>query len=203
MSTKPPPWADSLFNNRCSTQSTPLASVHSAGFKLPAFQRGERWTPEMQASFCSAVLKGDPVPPILLWDRRDGTWVIDGQQRLTALGAPIMRADGSYNTHTAAYFDVKTGSFSLRQGRWSLTAAQLARWHSLGKPKTARVAREWDWTAIAGTVLRKRNLVTYVLGPDATQEDAVRVFKSINTPGIPMSPGEVEALIASAYSRSA
>lgn len=45
--------------------------------------------------------------------------------------------------------------------------------------------------------MRRRSLVTYVLGPEATQDDAVRAFRAINTPGVPMDVGEVESLIAS------
>jgi hypothetical protein len=169
-------------------------------FRLPAFQRGERWTGEMQAAFCTAVLVGDPVPPVLLWERRDGTWVIDGQQRLTALGARVVRADGASNTPTRAYFDVQAGQFGRTQGRWELTAVRLARWRALNLPRPVRGAREWDWAAVAGEAMRRRSLVTYVLGPNATQEEAVQAFRAINTPGVLMAPGEVEALISSAIS---
>jgi hypothetical protein len=46
-------------------------------------------------------------------------------------------------------------------------------------------------------VMRRRVLLTYVLGPEANQDDAVRAFRAINTPGVLMDPGEVEVLIAS------
>jgi hypothetical protein len=65
-------------------------------------------------------------------------------------------------------------------------------------PRPSKGGRDWDWIAAAGDVMRRRTLVTYVLGPTATFEDAVRVFRAINAPGVPMSAGEVEALIASA-----
>lgn len=153
----------------------------------------------MQVSFCDAVLVGDPVPPILLWERRDGTWVIDGQQRLTALGARVLRPDGTGNTPTAAYFDVRSGRFGPAQGRWSLTAVRLARWRALAVPRPAkRGGRDWEWAGVAGEVMRRRTVSTYVLGPDATHDDAVRAFRAINTPGVLMEPGEVEALVASA-----
>jgi hypothetical protein len=66
----------------------------------------------MQAAFCTAVMVGDPVPPVLLWERRDGTWVIDGQQRLTALGARVVRVDGSSNTpaHSMTQWTARTFS---------------------------------------------------------------------------------------------
>lgn len=193
-----PPWASTLTRTRCATQVTPLPALWGTPFRLPAFQRGERWTPEMQASFCTAVLVGDPVPPVLLWERRDGTWVIDGQQRLTALGAKIVRSDGTGNTPTSAYLDVREGRFGPAQGRWSLTAVRLARWRVLDIPRPKRGARDWTWAGAAGEVLRRRTLVTYVLGPDATQADAVRAFRAVNTPGVLMEPGEVEALVMSA-----
>lgn len=151
----------------------------------------------MQAAFCTAVLVGDPVPPVLLWERRDGTWIIDGQQRLTALGAKVVRADGASNTPSKAFFDARTGRFGALAGRWDLTAVRLARWRALAVPKPSKGEKYWEWTAMAGEVMRRRSLVTYVLGPEATQDDAVRAFRAINTPGVPMDVGEVESLIAS------
>jgi hypothetical protein len=194
------PWAAALIRTRCTSQVTPLPSLWGEPFLLPAFQRGERWTPEMQAAFCAAVLVGDPVPPILLWERRDGTWVIDGQQRLTALGAEVVRVDGTRNGPTSAFLDVRTGRFGPAHGRWHLTAVRAARWRALAVPRplTGRVLRDWEWAGDAGEILRRRALVTYVLGPTATRDDAVRAFRAVNTPGVPMSPGEVEALVASA-----
>jgi len=192
------PWASSLSRTRCSSQVTPLPSMWGTAFRLPSFQRGERWTPPMQAAFCDAVLVGDPVPPILLWERRDGTWVIDGQQRLTALGAKVVRSDGSSNSPTAAFLDVRTGRFGSAQGRWHLTAVRVARWRALNVPKPKRGVRDWEWAGVAGEVLRRRTLVTYVLGPDATKDDAVRAFRAVNTPGVLMTPDEVEMLVASA-----
>jgi len=192
-----PPWAASLSRTRCSSQVTPLPSLWGTAFLLPSFQRGERWTPEMQAAFCDAVLVGDPVPPVLLWERRDGTWVIDGQQRLTALGAKVVRSDGSSNGPSRAFLDVRTGRFGPEQGRWSLTAVRVARWRALNVPKPRRGVRDWEWAGVAGDVVRRRTLVTYVLGPDATRDDAVRAFRAVNTPGVLMDPGEVEMLVAS------
>lgn len=138
MDTKPPPWAASIARSRCASQVTPLPSLWGSPFRLPAFQRGERWTPSMQAAFCTAVLVGDPVPPVLLWERRDGTWIIDGQQRLTALGAKVVRADGASNTPSKAFFDARTGRFGALAGRWDLTAVRLARWRALAVPKPSK-----------------------------------------------------------------
>lgn len=196
---KPPPWLPTLSGTRCSTQVTPLPALWNMGFRLPSFQRGERWTATMQSAFCDSVFRGEFIPPILLWERRDGTWVIDGQQRLTALGARVVRPDGSTNTPTSSFLDVRSGRFGSGRGRWDLTVVRLARWRVLSIPKPAgRGAREWEWASVAGEIMRKRSLVTYVLGPEATQADAVRAFRAINTPGVLMAPGEVEELIASA-----
>lgn len=175
-----------------------MPALWGTAFRLPAFQRGERWTPAMQAAFCTAVLVGDPVPPVLLWERRDGTWVIDGQQRLTALGARVVRSDGSPNAASGAFLDVREGRFGPARGRWDLTAVRLARWRALNIPRPGRGVRDWEWAAVAGDVMRRRSLVTYVLGPEATRDDAVRAFRAVNTPGVPMDHGEVEALVASA-----
>lgn len=148
----------------------------------------------MQAKFCTAVFQGDPIPPILLWERKDMTLVLDGQQRLTALGASVVRFDGTPNTPTKAFFDARTGTFGPDPRRWNLTAIRLARWSALNIPQPKRGTREWAWAKEASGVLRKRTLVTYILGPEATVDDAIVAFRAINTPGIPMDPHELLAL---------
>lgn len=156
----------------------------------------------MQAKFCTSVLQGLPIPPVMLWERPEGTWVLDGQQRLTALGVRLVRphAGGRANAQPSAYFNSTKGVFAAEQRHWSLTALRLARWHALdvSRKRPSRNIREWEWNFAANEIMRKRTLVTYVLGPKATLDDAVQAFRSINTPGIPMSLAEVEALIATA-----
>jgi len=202
MPPKDPPWLDALKRPRCSSLSLPLSELHSTNWLLPSFQRGETWTPAMQVALCDSVLVGDPVPPILLWDRPDGTWVIDGQQRLTALGARLIRPHegGRANSPTRAFLDAKRGCFGTEQQRWSVTAARGARWHTLevAAKRPTKNVREWDWMGVLGGVLCKRKLNIYVLDPKASVEDVKRAFRAINRPGVPIPPAEVERLIESA-----
>jgi hypothetical protein len=152
----------------------------------------------MQTKFCTSVFHGDPIPPILLWERKDMTLVLDGQQRLTALGATVVRVDGTPNTPTKAFFDARTGTFAPDPRRWHLTAIRLARWNALNIPQPKRSgSREWAWAKEASHTLRKRTLVTYILGPEATVDDAIVAFRAINTPGIPIDPDELASLLSS------
>lgn len=151
----------------------------------------------MQIAFCDAITQGQPIPPILLWEQKDGTnWIIDGQQRLTALGATVLRADGTPNTPTGAYLDAVRGRFGPTPGRWGLTAVRAAAWRSLAIPKPRRGVIEWTWAFAAGMVLSRCSLVTYILNANATVEDAMQAFRAINTPGVPIDPAELERLLS-------
>ena len=66
-------------------------------YSVPEFQRGFVWTPSQVCAFADSLVRGYPVGSILTWnsntavqradgdDRRSKSWIIDGQQRITAL----------------------------------------------------------------------------------------------------------------------
>ncbi len=195
-----PPWAQAIVRPRTQSLNLPVQEVASTNWLLPTFQRGETWTPKMQAAFCNAVLVGDPIPPVLLWERPEGTWVLDGQQRLTAMGAKLVRphVGGKANSPSQAFLDALRGEFSLEQRHWSVTLARASTWHTLPVAATQpkRNIREWTWIGYANQILRKRRLNIVTLDRNATMADAARAFRAINTPGVPIQPAELDRLLA-------
>jgi hypothetical protein len=182
--------------------------LHDAIYHLPPWQRGQVWTPAQQVAFCETIWNGLPFAPILLWERRVGkdhaVIILDGQQRLSALGANVLRHDGTPNEPTAAHLDLETG-------RWQIGPAD-------GHPPiTMKAAADMWWTwklrpsmtedghyrlamlvGAASTRLQHSDTSVYVIGASTPVEDAVRIFRAWNVPGTLFPPEEVERLIAEA-----
>lgn len=184
-------------------------------YHLPPWQRGQVWTPAQQVAFCECLWRGLPFAPLLVWERSHGApkhevsgVVLDGQQRLCAVGARVLRADGSPTAPTSAFLDLETG-------RWGTEPAPD--WPPITMRDAASGGSDWIWGEVLRASLgreRHRRLgmllahaaqrvgmteaVTYLMGPSVPAEDAVEVFRSWNRPGTPIPPEEVEALIAQA-----
>lgn len=179
-------------------------------YVLPPWQRGQVWTAAQQVAFCEAVWCGMPSQPILLW-QRDGykglPIVLDGQQRLCALGAYVLRADGTVNTPTAAHLDLETGRWQVgpAEGHPPITMAQAANVGWLLKLYNSVTLRadpdHWrtsNLVAQASERLRGGRSFVYTIGTGVPIEDVIRIFRVWNTPGTPFSPDEIEALIHAA-----
>lgn len=53
---------------------------------IPEFQRLFRWTPERKSNFVESILIGIPIPPVFVYENKDGTWeLIDGLQRISTV----------------------------------------------------------------------------------------------------------------------
>lgn len=184
-------------------------------YHLPPWQRGQVWTPEQQVAFCECLWRGLPFAPLLVWERWHGggianrsNVVLDGQQRLCAVGAHVIRPDGSPTVPTSAFLDLETG-------RWGTEPAPD--WPPITMRDAASGGSEWAWDddlwetlgrtghrrlrmllAHAAQRVGMLEVVTYLMGASVPPEDAVRVFRSWNRPGTPIPEDEVEALIAQA-----
>jgi hypothetical protein len=52
----------------------------------PAFQRTFRWGPKQQSNLIESLLIGVPLPPVFVYENKDGTWeLIDGLQRTSTI----------------------------------------------------------------------------------------------------------------------
>lgn len=98
------------------------------------YQRKLVWTLDEKAKFIDSILKGYPVPLILLLQTEDGFYeIIDGMQRLNAIFSFI---ENEYSLPGELFFDVaefptakevaEKGLFSIEQGGQKLSRAQCA-----------------------------------------------------------------------------
>jgi hypothetical protein len=70
-----------------------VSNCVSGVWDVPPFQRGFVWSPAMVRDLAESLWRGYPIGPILLWRNPRGPgpssgeplWIVDGQQRLTAL----------------------------------------------------------------------------------------------------------------------
>ena len=115
----PPPWEKDQGTFGQPHKTTVRQAVVDVEWFLPPFQREVVWTPAQQAAYCNSLWDGMPTAPLLVWERDiNGTgWpyrrvVLDGQQRLTALGAHVIRADGTVGGYN---WGIKTKLALLRQ----------------------------------------------------------------------------------------
>lgn len=201
------PWPAPVmqFSMWSGIQRVSLSKVTELKLWLPPWQRGQVWDGERQRSFCRSVWRRLPIMPILLWERG---WmsgaryvVLDGQQRLAALGVPMARHDGTVTTLPASFLDLEDGEWKPEPSPIdpalpvALTAAELAS-GSWSKQRGCE-DRAADLYAMAIDRLRV-DVPAYILGPEATQEQAMEVFRCWNLPGVAFEPGEVDALIRAA-----
>lgn len=85
------------MEHRNPTAETLVRRARDGEYSVPEFQRGFVWRPSQVLDFADSLVRGYPVGSILTWnsdtavqradgdDRRSKSWIIDGQQRITAL----------------------------------------------------------------------------------------------------------------------
>ena len=208
-----PSWAVKKYNLGYPHQFNVRQLVEDMVWHLPPFQREVVWTPEQQVAFCNSVFTGMPTATILAWRRYMGegeeekVLLLDGQQRLTALGATVIRPDGTTNPPPRAYFDLAAGRFTTDPGRWALTMRDIV---DLDFERQIEVSEElekagdveghnlWYSRLFANDVVSMQQLTVYRLEHRATPEFAIEAFRAINRPGVQFDEAEIERLIASA-----
>lgn len=203
-----PPWhsREKVYGN--SYKLTVRQMCADITWYLPPFQREVVWDAEKQAAYCNTLFLGLPTAPILVWERYVGDgarryFVLDGQQRLTAMGARVIRADGTPNPPTGAFFDHAEGRFTTAPGRWATTMTDLADYKFGEHMRTERsledpeVKKHWYWRIFAYDRIAGVEGATFVLEHGTPPARVVDAFRSINRPGVPFTEAEVERLIAS------
>ena len=94
-----------------------LVLVDKKSVWVPHFQRGQRWEPGDIAKLFDSIYKGYPIGTLLLWNRpgpKEALWVVDGQQRITALATVLLREKRLPAPSRALYFDLATEQFVWR-----------------------------------------------------------------------------------------
>lgn len=101
-----------------------IAKVRAGEIRLPSFQRPLRWKTSDVEKLLDSVWRGYPIGSLLFWKREapagevvvggarvsapavtDAWWVVDGQQRTTALAASLLDLDHRNDQRWVLYFD--------------------------------------------------------------------------------------------------
>lgn len=140
---------------------------------------------------------------MLFWERENGILVVDGQQRLAAMGVPMTRWTGEAVPLPASYLDLEGG------GTWNaeptpglpckMTFAEVAdpfRIFSAGGYKRCSERLAVLWGQAAERVRQAQ--VVYAMSRYCAYEDVIHIFRTINTPGVLFSDEDIERLIREA-----
>ncbi len=201
-----------------------LARVQGGAIRVPNFQRPLRWTSDDVVKLFDSILKGYPIGSLLFWKRRferdpelrvgraivdapavdDGWFIVDGQQRTTALAATLLELDQHGDATWDVRFDpasntVLHGSPGPEDRRRHVPLKVLGDLRRLG-----RFLRDCDLSEAEQTHVEEvqQRLLDYEL-PGYLMEtddvDALRgVFARLNSTGVRMRADEVfQALLGS------
>ncbi len=196
-----------------------LSRAARGELRLPRFQRGLKWKLKDNLLLLDSVYRGYPIGTLLLWETRQPaeriflgpvaidapeshrSWlIVDGQQRITALAASMLRTDGAVDDY-AIGFDLAKERFVHLGG----DAASVVPLPVLASPErllswlerseirsTMPDASERAFRA--STRLRDYEIAAYVV---ETEDEAMvrEVFDRLNTGGKRLSKTEVFSAI--------
>ncbi len=195
-----------------------LSLVRAGRIRVPPFQRGLKWRHKHVAELLDSVYRGYPIGTLLFWEkpatadlvligplridagaREDTWWVVDGQQRISALAGTLL---GSYadptNTYSL-YFDLETEGFR-RPGTGApvpplwlplhdvLDSERLLEWVHENRERLGEHLRKRAFRV--GKRLREYSVATYIV---RTAEERVlrEIFDRTNSSGVSLSRPEV------------
>lgn len=189
-----------------------VALVARGEVRMPSSLRGLRWTAEDVVALFDSIYRGYPVGSILLRagpaeaariqvgplsidapESGSALWVVDGQQRLTALAAGLLRpapVPATPDDPWIVYFDASSQTFFSppQEGRISSTWVPVA--CLLGPSVFRRWLVQWPHandpdlkSAVyeAGSLIRRYQIPLYVV--EAEDEEMREIFQRINTSG--------------------
>lgn len=196
-----------------------IAKVRKGEVRIPSFQRPLRWKSADVTRLLDSIWRGYPVGSLLFWKReaeaetiavggaqihapsvRDAWWVVDGQQRTTALAASLLELDHRGDRRWQARFDPETLTFEAggtSQNDHCVPVPVLGDLRRLG-----RWIREHDLEddAIDRLEEAQQRLLDYSIPAyvvETDDEEALRaVFARLNSSGARMRADEVfQALV--------
>jgi len=199
-----------------------IAKVRAGEVRIPSFQRPLRWKVADVEKLLDSIWRGYPVGSLLFWKReaaaeeiqvgsaripapkvRDAWWVVDGQQRTTALAASLLDLDHGGDRRWGLFFDPEAQVFVAKSPEDSEHCVpvsvlgdlrRLGRWirdHDLENELVDRLEE-------AQQRLLDYAIPAYVV--DTDDEQALRaVFARLNSSGARMRADEVfQALLGEA-----
>ena len=208
---------------RAFTVARLLLAVRDGKVRIPEFQRPLRWKSSDVLDFFDSIYRGFPVGTLLLSrapapeaklhfgpyamraeETTDALYVVDGQQRVTALAAALLHPESVPRGDIfAVWFDLETERF-VRLSK----ANPLPTWIPLNiagnRKATSKWVTEWplrserpdleDRAYALNTNLESFEIPAYIV-EKASQEVLRTIFKRTNTSGVELKESEVfEAL---------
>ncbi len=216
---KKPPQAQTLTVRKL------LGRVAAGEIRLPAFQRPLRWTASHVVTLFDSILRGYPVGSLLFWKKTapaeslligsarieapgiaDAWFVVDGQQRTTALAAALLDLDQGADTRWAIRFDPAEEAFfhgperpfDLRR---HVPASILGDIRRLGRWLRDCALDESEQKRVEDVQQRLLDYELPVYVVETDDGDALRgVFARLNSTGVRMRADEVfQALLGSEH----
>ncbi len=210
----------STLRSRPSAETFPLEDLvdlaRDGRVRVPSFQRGLRWTRSDVVLLFDSILKGYPLGSLLLWERRapaepvtlgslridapkgDAFYVVDGQQRITAL-ACALTAEAAEDTRFRIGYDLARDSFvpgtasppeSYVPAYVLFDHSALLRWFR----DHPELTDHFDAAAAVAKTLRDLKIPAYVVRQN--DEEVLRsIFDRMNNAGKKLTRGEVFAAL--------
>ncbi|WP_164010840.1 DUF262 domain-containing protein [Pyxidicoccus trucidator] len=196
-----------------------LDSVRRGEVRIPEFQRPLRWTAEDVRDLFDSVYRGYPIGTLLFWKREapaasvtlgpvridapstsQALWVVDGQQRITALTGVLLHPEDGERDDFSLFFDLETeevvssASDATPPQHWLplrvvLDSELLLEWLNR-YPGRAQHLEHTRRAIRFGKAIREYQVPAYVV--EAAEEKTLRIiFKRLNTAGNPLIETEV------------
>jgi hypothetical protein len=185
-------------------------------FVLPPWQRPFVWTDDQVMAYHERLLTGGHGGVVVIWRRYTKTGqqavILDGQQRLTAVGVKMRRADGTPAPDLRRpVWDALAARWTWEPGPLRLPFAGVCDWRTVDALRDA--ALDGDVAALdtdemrllrcyAMEAMRRPEVVSVVIEtsgePAAQSRAALRAFLDLNRGGTPMDTDTLAGLEAAA-----
>jgi hypothetical protein len=191
-----------------------LQRVRAGKVRVPEFQRPLRWGRRQNLELLDSIWRGYPIGSLLLWKRHapagrikvgtaelevpelsDALWVVDGQQRLTALAASLLEVKQTVGEKRwELYFDVQEQEFVEEPGPTRIPLSVLGDLRRLGQYLRTVPWEDQEAWITSAEVAQQRildySIPAYIV--DADNEQALRaIFARLNSTGSRMRTEEV------------
>ena len=195
-----------------------VRDVRSGLIRIPSFQRLFRWDAGDIVKLFDSLVRGYPIGNLLLWRRpapeqtvRIGTlvieaprtdsalWVVDGQQRITAIVCALVEADRTVDSRFRVHLDLETGDFhtaGVRQvppATWVPVSKLLDTATLLGWMRGNAASLSGDQIErayVAATAIREYQIPIYVVS-STDEGELLEIFNRVNTAGRRLTRTEV------------
>lgn len=193
-----------------------VQEIRSGRLRVPGFSSTSRWRPEDELRLLDSVLRGYPIGSFLIWQRpglgedwsqigpqrlpvqaRPDAWfVLDGQQRLTALAGALI-ADERQDSRHGVLLDVRLGELRRASSRGFEAGDAVALSTLVDPPRLLSWARDAGLDDVTlhylfelGQRLRNYEIPVHVL---STQDEALvrDIYLRLNTTGAPLAADDV------------